>query len=297
MIHPGLNETKNKNLGTIVMQLSRLPILFFVFFFVSSICAQQPIDVQWNYAERLFNDKKFFEAVTEYKRVQFFDETDKYLFETNYKIALSYKSGAFFNNSIDYFSKAYKICRKDSLKCELQLQIIRCNILRKTTARALQLLDELEVGRHKSCSTEDIDYWKGWTYMFADNWDSAYAHFSKVDYAEDLMNICSAVITDKYSVTFAKVISYILPGSGQFYTGNYVSGLLSFSWNLLLGYFTLNAFVEERIFDGIVIGSLLWLRFYRGNIHNAETFAIEKNLSIANKALLKIQRDYKGIKP
>jgi hypothetical protein len=105
------------------------------------------------------------------------------------------------------------------------------------------------------------------------------------------------VINDKYSVNFAKIISYILPGAGQIYTGNYVSGLLSLSWNILLGYFTINAFMEDRAFDGVVIGSLLWLRFYRGNIQNAVDFAVEKNSEISNRALEKIQKDFKGIKP
>jgi len=89
----------------------------------------------------------------------------------------------------------------------------------------------------------------------------------------------------------------IIPGAGQFYTGEYVSGLLSLGWNVLWGYLTIKSFVDDRIFDGIMVGSLLWLRFYNGNTYNAEKFAEEKNLLISNKALLFLQHGYEGEKP
>ena len=56
--------------------------------------------------------------------------------------------------------------------------------------------------------------------------------------------------------------------------------------NLLTHFTQFNdSVVEERIFDAIVIGNFLWLRFYSGNIQNAEKFAIQKNREISNKAL------------
>ena len=100
-----------------------------------------------------------------------------------------------------------------------------------------------------------------------------------------------------YSVSFAKTISYIIPGAGQIYTGEYISGLLSLGWNILWGYLTIKSFIDERIFDGIVIANFLWLRFYRGNLQNAEKFAKEKNLIISNKAMNYLQFEFKGLKP
>lgn len=73
--------------------------------------------------------------------------------------------------------------------------------------------------------------------------------------------------------------------------------MLSLGWNVLWGYLTIKAFVDERIFDGFVIGNFLWLRFYVGNIQNAETFANEENVKIANKALYYLQYQYEGEKP
>ena len=100
-----------------------------------------------------------------------------------------------------------------------------------------------------------------------------------------------------YSVNFAKIFSMIIPGAGQFYTGEYLSGFLSLGWNVLWGYLTIKSFIDDRVFDGIMIGSFLWFRFYNGNIYNAKKFAKEKNLIISNKALFYLQNGYEGEKP
>jgi TM2 domain-containing membrane protein YozV len=133
--------------------------------------------------------------------------------------------------------------------------------------------------------------------MFADDWKSASESFAKINSYHELKLLCDRVEKEKVSVTFAKVISYILPGAGQFYTGHYLSGTMSLGYSVLFGYLTINAFIEDRVFDGAAIGALLWLRFYRGNVQNAEEFAEEKNIVAANKALRYLQNNYQGNKP
>ena len=155
-------------------------------------------------------------------------------------------------------------------------------------------IEKLDSSQHYST---DIFYWKGWTAIFEDDWIKAKDFFNKTGKNSDLIELCTRVEDEKYSVTFAKVISYILPGSGQFYTGHWLSGIMSLGWNALFGYLSLNAFLEDRAFDGIMLTGLLWMRFYRGNIQNAEEFAVEENLKISNKALSFLQKQYQGIKP
>ena len=47
----------------------------------------------------------------------------------------------------------------------------------------------------------------------------------------------------------------------------------------------------------LVIGNFLWLRFYIGNLQNAEKFVEEENLKISNKALFRLQHEFEGMKP
>ncbi len=264
----------------------------------NAIChAQDHLSRQFDYANSLFEYELYFDAVTEFKRLLYFDINGIYEFDANLKIALAYKAGAKYDNAVKYFKLAELAGRTDDEKYKIKEQIIRVNILRRTTDRALMLLKELEEEYKDRDRIDDINYWRGWAYIMADDWNNASVTFAGIDPDHPLKILSDNVLNDKYSVNFAKVISYILPGAGQFYTGNYLSGLMSLGWNVLWGYLTINSFVEDRAFDGIIIGSLLWLRFYRGNVQNAEKFAIEENLKISNKAYKYLKEDYTGLKP
>lgn len=256
-----------------------------------------PLQQHFKYAEQLFDQESYYEAITEFKRLQFFDEENLFAYQSNYKIGVAYKKGGFYENAIEYLTKAKIATENPDEKIESEFQIIRTNILRKTFIRSHQLLNELEKQVADSSIQNEINYWRGWTHMLADDWSSAAESFAEVSNQHDLKILCERVENDKYSVTFARVISYILPGAGQFYTGNYFAGFMSLAWNVLWGYLTVDAFIEDRAFDGVMVGSLLWLRFYRGGIQNAEQVAENENIEIANKAFLYLMENYRGEKP
>ena len=160
-----------------------------------------------------------------------------------------------------------------------------------------RILNELLVVTKFKSKGNGIKYWLGWNLIFLDEWKKASQIFLENNLDTTLSNLCISVDDKMYSVNFAKYSSYIIPGFGQFYTGEYVSGLLSLSWNVFAGYLTVNSFVEDRVFDGIITSNFLWMRFYSGNTQNAEKFALQKNLEISNKALNYLQFQFKGEKP
>lgn len=276
---------------------NRLTIIFFLITFVFSLKAQDHLSIQLDFANNLFNSKQYYDAITEYKRLQFFDSTKTFNYEINYKIGECYKAGAKYDDAVKYFSLAVLNARTDDELFDSKTQIIRTNILRRTSDRALQLCDELEKDQRFSGKRDQMNYWRGWAFIFADKWDEAAKSFAKINSNHELRKLAEQTEKAKVSVTFAKVISYILPGAGAIYTGKFLSGLMSLGWNLLSGYWTVNSFVENRVFDGVVVAELVWLRFYRGAIQNAEELALEKNLEVSNKSLRYLQNEYKGIKP
>jgi len=262
-----------------------------------AVFAQSELKIQKEYADNLFNSGQLFDAITEYKRLQFFDIEGQYGYYTNIQIGEAYKGGGRFDDAVTYFANAERTASNDSLRFDAAINVIRVNILRRTNDNAHQLLDKLEKDMRYNDRMNEINYWRGWNYIFEDKWLVASIVFEKIDKNHPLALISKQTDKNKYSVNFAKVISYILPGFGQFYTGNYLSGLMSIGWVGLTGYWTLNSFVEERVFDGLVVGNLLFLRFYRGNYQNAEQFTIEKNIEVSNKSLKNLQNNYQGIKP
>ncbi len=271
-------------------------LLVFFLFPVEMFC-QESLNEQYQYALNLFNEENYFDAITELKRLNFFDKEKIYAFDSNFLIGEAYKNGGKFPEALEYLTLAEINAQNDSSLFLSKIFQVRVNILRRTTDRALQLLDRINSNVKFKNQENEIKYWRGWTYIFADEWDKASEQFASIDVNHPLKILCDRVSADKYSIIKAKIFSYIIPGAGQFYTGHYFSGLLSLGWNVLWGYLTIKAFVDERIFDGFIIGNFLWLRFYNGNIQNAEKFAIEENLKIANNALYYLQYQYTGEKP
>ncbi len=272
--------------------------IFFLFISTKLIYTQSAdLEEQFKIAQRLFDEEQYFDAITEFKRLLFFDNENEYTFTANFMIGKSYKMGAKISDAIIYFTKAEIAAANTNDIYNCRIEKIRCNILRRTTENAMHLLDEIESDKRFVNKINEVYFWRGWTNIFSDNWEEASEHFMKSKKDTILSNFCKKVDEKKYSVVFASISSVFIPGSGQFYTGHYLSGLLSLGWNVLWGYVTVNAFVDNRIFDGFAVANLLWLRFYNGNLQNAKKFAEENNLEITNQALYYLQYQYKGLKP
>ena len=272
-------------------------IFLLVAIFAANLFSQNTLEQQFNYANQLYNQEKYYDAITELKRLQYFDEENKFSFQSNLLIGKSYKAGAKFDEAVKYLTLAEINAKRDEEYFVVKTLNARTNILRRTTKQAEKILNDLLNDPRFGSNEKEIKYWIGWNYIFSDDWETAYEIFNENNLDTTLASLCKSVDDEMYNVNFAKYSSYLIPGFGQFYTGEYISGTLSLGWNILFGYFTINALIEDRIFDAIVIGNFLWLRFYSGNIQNAEKFAVQKNLEISNKGLEHLQHRYAGERP
>ena len=272
--------------------------IIYLFILLSpAIFSQDIISRQFIYAQSLYTEGKYFDAVTECKRLIFFDVNNQLAYKSYMLMGESYKMGDKFSEAIICFTNATLKAKSENEIFNAKIEIVKANILRRTTDRALQLLGELQKDKTYSNDISKINYWRGWTFIFSGDWEKASKAFSTIDTCNKLQELCSQVDKDMYSEGFSNLISHFIPGAGQIYTGNYLSGVLSLGWNILWGYITINSFAANRIFDGLVQLNLLWLRFYNGNIQNAKKFAAEKNRKIENNALNYLQFQYSGLKP
>lgn len=272
-------------------------IFLLVAIFAANLFSQNTLELQFDYANQLYNQEKYYDAITELKRLQYFDEENKFSFQSNLLIGKSYKAGAKFDEAVKYLTLAEINAKSEEEYFVAKTLNARTNILRRTTKQAERILYDLLNDPRFISKQNEIKYWMGWNYIFSDDWETAYEIFNENSLDTSLANLCKSVDDKMYNVNFAKYSSYLIPGFGQFYTGEYISGTLSLGWNILFGYLTVNAFVEDRVFDAIIIGNFLWLRFYSGNIQNAEKFAVQKNLEISNKGLEHLQHRYTGERP
>lgn len=272
-------------------------IILFSLVLIVNVFSQTTLQEQYKLALDFYSQEKYFDAITELKRLQFFDDKKEYLFQSNYLIAKSYKEGAKYDEAIKYFTLAEISSKNEEDYFSSKIYNARTNILRRTNKQAERILNELFNDSRFAEKQEEIMYWMGWNYIFSDEWENAQNIFITNNLDTVLADICKKAHDEMYSVDFAKYSSYIIPGFGQFYTEEYFSGTISLGWNILFGYLTINAFLEDRVFDGIIIGNFLWLRFYTGSIKSAENFAKEKNLKISNSVLEYLQNTFGGKKP
>jgi len=272
-------------------------IFLLVVIFASNVFSQNTLEQQFDYANKFFDQEKYYDAITELKRLQFFDKENLYSFQSNLLIGKSYKAGAKFDEAVKYLTLAEINAKSDEEYFVTKTLNARANILRRTNKQAERVLNDLLIDPRFKSNDNEVKYWIGWNYIFSDDWENAYEIFNENNLDTTLASLCKSIDDKMFNVNFAKYSSYLIPGFGQFYTGEYISGTLSLGWNILFGYLTINAFVEDRIFDAIIIGNFLWLRFYSGNIQNAEKFAIQKNLQISNKALEYLQDQFHGERP
>lgn len=284
-----------------VMRVTMLtfPKLLIIIFILTnnSIFAQSNLQAQYDYASKLFNEEKYFDAITEFKRLLFFDSLKQYSFEANKHTAMSYKQGGKFTEAIKYFSLTELSTPNLDSIFDIKIEIIKTNLLRRTIYRAFDLLKDLDEDERFNAKKDQMAYWKGWAYIFNDDWEKASEEFAKLDANHELARMCGNVHDSQYSQSKARTLSYILPGAGQFYTGNYISGILSFSWVALWSYISVEAFLADRIFDGLMVANFLDFRFYNGNIQNAAKFVDEHNSELSNWMLNYLQSNYRGPKP
>ncbi len=250
--------------------------------------------IQKHFADTLFASGNYYKAITEYKRLLFFDSDSIYAEHSFFRIAESYKAGGFYDNAESWFKRALNFTRSKERKKLIDIELIRTLIVSRKTNAALNELDSFE---NKFGDSLTADYWRGWTYLLNNQPELASFYFNESAAGKSISEEVNKIINRKYSLFNVKLMSYILPGSGQVYTEHYFSGAVSLAWNILFGYMTVKAFQDRRIVEGLLIGDLLWLRFYKGNIQNAERFAKEKNIKLINRLIENLQNNYKGKKP
>ncbi len=86
--------------------MSRFYLVILIFStFVTRIAAQDDFDKQYDFAELLFADEEYYDAITELKRLLYFDNSETYNYKTNILIGKSYKQGGKFSDAVKHFTK------------------------------------------------------------------------------------------------------------------------------------------------------------------------------------------------
>lgn len=235
-----MNSTNSKLILLISISLSRI------------VFGQAPEDsvsraAGYSFADELYSQEDYSSAINEYERLDFFLPAPY----PKYRIGMCHWR-------LGELDRAASLFRDIDSRTEL--------------IRVYFELGEYSLARF-ACEDTDKNQ-AGWIYMIEGRWDEAEHIFEE----QTLKSIALAATELPYkSEGLALLLSAIVPGSGEFYAGKLVSGILTLGLNAMTGVCAVNSFRRGEYVTAGLVSSFLWHRFYHGGIVNARKSVMTYN--------------------
>ncbi|MFO8234649.1 MAG: hypothetical protein R6U04_04485 [Bacteroidales bacterium] len=239
----------------------------------------QDIHQMKKFSDEQFNRGNYQLALKEYQRVIYFDKHGEYD-ELYAKIASIHFLNSDYDNALKYYDFALRLEQNDSIKYELVLKKALTNLKQKRYMAALNELFDLP--DHPSEFLQDKkDLYLGICYFGLNDMDDSQEHFSELFDSTGIKKV-DRLFSDfkdykkKYRPRKVELMSMLLPGLGQIYTGEVFSGLNSFFLITGVTVYAVYTAVNYALVDGLLVLSSWFYRYYTGGYTNASSFAIKK---------------------
>jgi tetratricopeptide (TPR) repeat protein len=252
----------------------------------------QSINETFEAAQLLTAEGRTDTAIYLFQKVLFFDVNNTYAAKIYPRLGLSYLINTDFEKAAYYFDLAYYNSDNDVLANQLLLHkaysLIRLNRFADAVADLLEIIPT----EHNQKETWHLLL--ATAYFGLNEQNESLTHFKHL-FADDSLKMSELdLIFDNLSnekslnPRKAALLSYFLPGLGQFYARDIGAGINSF---LLNGVFVTLGFIVAINYSfldaSFSIGPWLY-RYYMGGTKNAERLAIRHNKSLKDKHFRKI---------
>lgn len=259
-----------------------LPVLFrAVFVLLCSPCISQNTEQTFFFAKKLFASSDYEVAVTAYQRALFFDR-GVYRAEAYHHLGNCFYELREYEKASHCYDLAFFSEKNDSVKTEL--------VFKKTSS--LLLSKKFNDGIAELLSINDDspryirkkrNFYLGIAYFGLNETDISEKHFlSCIDSSDSSSreNLKKQFLRvkkiNKRHPKIARILSTILPGAGQFYSGDVKNGLNSLLINA--AFIGLGVVVAKNYtpFDAVLAVFPWFQRYYTGGIKKSEIIAIQK---------------------
>ncbi|MCF6240612.1 MAG: DUF5683 domain-containing protein [Bacteroidales bacterium] len=263
-------------------------LLWMICSFLTVHLYAQNLEESLSFADKQFELKNYSLALKEYQRVLFFND-GKNLDYIYHQIAKVYFINGYYQDAARNYELAYKTARDDSLKTEFIFKKAACYMLEHKFRLAIFELMNLP-------DSSDIQYNNRKNFYFAvcywglEEFEKSKKYFLSIIPENRVGN------REKITLLFskkkklyrpnpktAKIMSMILPGSGQIYSGDIKNGLNSMV--LTGGFVILGIYMNEyyTFFDAFLTAAPWFMRYYQGGYQKAEQIATQKRAIRRNK--------------
>lgn len=256
-----------------------------------------------DFADSLFQEGDYLNAAHEYKRILFLHPDTAHIDFIAFRVAASYQNAGQLEKAIRGYQFLIDTYPESPLVERSTNNIAQCHILLGDKERGIASLEDF-LAKHKSSNLAPLaQFTIGMVHIEKNEWVEAVRIWNDVSsaYPESLLGEVSARlagivekvdILQRRSPTVAGVLSAVVPGSGQVYSGRNVDGFYTFMSVAVLGSASVYYTREERYEVAIPVAAL-GLLLYGNNIYHgiraAETFNLQHEVHFRNQ----IQREIK----
>lgn len=259
--------------------MTRKIVIITIFSCVANILIAQSIGETWGFANEQFELGNYRQALVEYQRVAFFDTNSEYS-DVFQKIGESFYAIGDYHRAVQNFDIARRVAQNDSLKTELIFKKVNCLFKQNNFLFAL---NELLVISDLTSSylKNKFNLYLGIGYFGVGNYEESQHYFSKIIKAKSLPDLRDIYndfekFRKRFKPSKIQTMSMILPGLGQIYSGNIISGINSIV--LIGGIAVITVYIWQvySFLDAALSMGTWYYRYFSGGYRNAEIFAIEK---------------------
>jgi len=282
-------SNNNKSKACSIKQVFFLSIKL-LFYFTITLLAQtaksQSAKSTLEYAHFSYDNSNFKEAIKQTKRVIFFSG-DEFQTSTYILIANSYFQLFDYKNAAKYYGYAKFYAQTDSLKNEYILKNTKAYILATEYSLAHTELSLLKIKNNSYLTPrkrliEAVLLFKEEKYQRSEE-----LFIQLVDSNSSQCHEIASLFNQKFKLNHPKrktatVLSRIIPGMGQTYSGDFKNGINSTALLGLIGYSGVRIATTYSILDAVLAVSPWFWRYYIGGIR--KTAFIAENKRNQNKA-------------
>lgn len=236
------------------------------------------------FAEALFETGEYYRAIGEFQRFLFFQPEHPLVSRAQLTIGLALFCGERWLQAFEVFRRVAQATPNLSIRREAALWMAETRARGGDQAEAMRLYQELMRQYPESAIAERADYLSGWSWVWQRQWTEAREAFARVDikspYRGSAERLAAALDSPpelpQRSPTVARVLSTVLPGAGQIYTGDTLDGLIGLGLHGALIAGTTGA-VLAGLEGAAGVGAFFTWGFYRTQMSNAAARARDFN--------------------
>lgn len=250
-----------------------------------------------HFADSLFQEGDYLNAAHEYKRLLFSDPDAPQIDFIAFRVAASYQNAGKLENAIRAYQLLIDTYPKSVLVTRAKNNIAQCHVLLGDSAQGIASLTRF-LSEHKESSLAPRAHFtigmlhidKGEWAQASSVWNEVFLTYPESPFAKVSDRLARTVkdvhTLPRRSPTVAGVLSALVPGSGQVYSGRTMNGLYAFVSVAVLGSASFYYADQERYEVAVPVG-VLGLFLYGNSIYQsvqtARTFNIQQERYFRNQ--------------